>query len=140
MKKPFLTAFTTVLVWLLYCQPTSGQESDTIRRLAFSGYAKLYYLYDSSEPDNHIRPGFIYSHNRHNEVTLNLGYFKGTYHAPNVRANLALMAGTYANLAAEPGVLKNIFEANIGVRLSVSQRRTPSCSSPHPCPIFTGKS
>lgn len=40
--------------------------------------------------------------------------------ASNVRANLALAAGTYmnANLAAEPGVLRNIFEANAGVKLS----------------------
>ena len=40
--------------------------------------------------------------------------------ANNVRANLSLMTGTYANanLAAEPGVLKNIFEANVGIKLS----------------------
>lgn len=39
-----------------------------------------------------------------------------------MRANLAVMAGTYANanLAAEPGVLRNIFEANAGIKLSKS--------------------
>ena len=37
-----------------------------------------------------------------------------------MRANLAIAAGTYmnANYAAEPGVLKNIFEANAGYKLS----------------------
>ena len=66
------------------------------------------------------RPGFIYSHNRHNEFNLNLGFIKANYTAARVRANLALAAGTYmnANYAAEPGVLKNIYEANAGFKLS----------------------
>ena len=36
------------------------------------------------------------------------------------RANIALAVGTYmnANYAAEPGVLKNIYEANAGVKIS----------------------
>lgn len=86
----------------------------------FSGYLETYYQYDFRNPDNHQRPDFVYSHNRHNEFTLNLGYLRADYTHTNVRASLALMAGTYtnANLAAEPGVLKNIFEANAGVRLS----------------------
>ncbi len=37
-----------------------------------------------------------------------------------MRANLAFMTGTYANanLAAEPGVLRNILEGNVGVKIS----------------------
>jgi len=40
-----------------------------------------------------------------------------------VRANLALMAGTYANanLSAEPGVMRNILEAYAGVKISKSK-------------------
>jgi hypothetical protein len=85
-----------------------------------SGYLETYYLYDFNQPINNTRPGFIYSFNRHNEVNLNLGFVKGSYNTDNVRANLALMTGTYANanLAAEPGVLKNILEANAGVRIA----------------------
>ena len=54
---------------------------------------------------------------------MNLGFIKAAYDSGGVRANVALMAGTYtnANLAAEPGVLKNIFEANAGLRLSETQ-------------------
>jgi hypothetical protein len=65
------------------------------------------------------RPWFFYSHNRHNEFNLNLGFLKGSYNAENVRANLSLAAGTYmnANYAAEPGVLKNVFEADAGIKL-----------------------
>jgi len=89
-------------------------------RIKVTGYIDMYYGYDFNKPDNNTRPGFIYSHNRINEVNLNLGFIKGNYDNGTVRANLALMAGTYtnANLAAEPGVLKNIFEANAGLKLS----------------------
>jgi hypothetical protein len=89
-------------------------------QVELSGYVEAYYQYDFNQPQNQNRPGFVYSHNRHNEVNINLAYIKMAYAAPRLRANLALMAGTYsnANLAAEPGVLKNIYEANAGINLS----------------------
>jgi len=98
----------------------NAQKDTTVNPLSFSGYLETYYLYDFGNPADHNRPGFVYSHNRHNEVNINLGYIKAAYEKDNVRANLALMAGTYsnANLAAEPGVLKNIYEGNIGVKVS----------------------
>ena len=42
---------------------------------------------------------------------------KVNYSKDNVRGNFALMAGTYAeyNMSAEQGLLKNIYEANVGV-------------------------
>jgi hypothetical protein len=96
-----------------------GQEEP---KLKVSGYLETYFGYDFNKPADNNRPGFVYSHNRHNEVNLNLGFIKGSYENSMIRANLAVMAGTYANanLAAEPGVLKNIFEANAGVKLSKS--------------------
>lgn len=97
-----------------------AQTDSSKNTLTISGYVETYYSYDFSNPSNHNRPGFVYSHNRHNEVNLNLGFVKAAYQKENTRANLALMTGTYANanLAAEPGVLKNIFEANAGVKIS----------------------
>lgn len=88
--------------------------------IAISGYLETYYTYDLGNPDNHTRPAFTYSHNRHNEINVNLGYLKAAVLTTNVRANLALAVGTYmnANYAAEPGVLKNIYEANAGFRIS----------------------
>ncbi|NOT50919.1 MAG: porin [Chitinophagaceae bacterium] len=93
---------------------------DSTGSLTVSGYAEAYYNYDFNKPADNNRPGFIYSHNRHNEFNLNLGFIKANYTAERVRANLAVAAGTYmnANYAAEPGVLKNIFEANAGVKIS----------------------
>lgn len=92
-------------------------------KVKFSGYLETYYSYDFNKPADHNRPAFIYSHNRADEVNLNLGFIKAAYESSSIRANLALMAGTYtnANLAAEPGVLKNIFEANAGVKLSKTE-------------------
>ncbi len=98
-----------------------AQNNDK-KPLAFSGYAEVYYQYDFNNPQNNNRPGFVYSHNRNNEVNLNLGFIKANFNAERVRANLAVATGTYmnANYAVEPGVLKNIYEATVGIRLSKS--------------------
>lgn len=95
-------------------------NSEILDNLKISGYLETYYSYDFANPVNHNRPGFVYSHNRHNEVNLNLGFVKLAYNTDKVRGNIALMTGSYANanLAAEQGVLKNIFEANAGVKVS----------------------
>lgn len=96
------------------------QTDSTKNPLSISGYVETYYSYDFANPENHNRPGFVYSHNRHNEFNLNLGSIKAAYATNNVRANLGVMTGSYANanLAAEPGTFKNIFEANAGVKIS----------------------
>lgn len=88
--------------------------------ITWNGYIEAYYQYDFNKPGDHNRPAFIYSHNRHNEFSLNLGFVKGSYASERVRANLAIAAGTYmnANYSAEPGVLKNIYEANAGIKIS----------------------
>lgn len=88
--------------------------------ISISGYLETYYSYEFNKPLNNTKPSFIYSHNRANEINLNLGFIKAGYATEKLRANLSLATGTYmnANYAAEPGVLKNIYEANIGVKLS----------------------
>ena len=111
---------TLAAVFVLLAVKGWGQSDDARPRLTFTGYIEVYYAYDFGNPETHTRPGFAYSFNRHNEVNLNVGLVKAAYQAGNIRANLALMAGTYANanLAAETGVLKNIYEANAGVKIS----------------------
>ncbi|GAB2671759.1 porin [Flavihumibacter cheonanensis] len=113
LSRCFLYTFFTLAAGSLFAQKDSG-------KIKFSGYLETYYTYDFNRPQNHTRPDFLYSHNRHNEFNLNLGFLKGSFSSERLRANLAFAAGTYmnANLASEPGVLKNIFEANLGVKLS----------------------
>jgi hypothetical protein len=120
--KQTIAAFLTLIGLNAYAQEDSLKilPVKINPNLTISGYVETYYAYDFNEPESNTRPSFFYSHNRHNEVALNLGFIKAAYDNGSVRANLALMAGTYANanLAAEEGVLKNVYEANAGVKLS----------------------
>jgi len=117
-----------IILWyavLLSGSSVLGQDSTNVidpkpTPFTFSGYIEAYYQYDFNKPSDNNRPGFIYSHNRHNEFNLNLGYLKGSYNTEMIRANIAVAAGTYmnANYAAETGGLKNVYEANAGVKIS----------------------
>ena len=112
MKKLLTLTTAIAMGTLAYSQDKS--------KFTVSGYVEAYYGFDFNKPADNNRPNFIYSHSRTNEVNLNLGFIKGSYDDGLIRANLAVMTGTYANtnLAAEPGVLKNIYEANAGIKLS----------------------
>lgn len=106
-------------ILILLCVQVFAQEA---KRSPFtlSGYAEVYYSYDFNKPINNKKASFIYSHNRTNEVNLNLAFLKTTYDSGGIRANLSLATGTYmtVNYASEPDVLKNIYEANIGIKIS----------------------
>ena len=119
MKKIFLGAMLLAGI-TLFAQDSAKTAAPTPNPFSFSGYVEAYYQYDFNKPTDNNRPGFIYSHNRHNEFNLNLGFLKGSYNGERVRANLAIAAGTYmnANYAAETGVLKNVLEANAGLKIS----------------------
>lgn len=112
MKKNLMTVF---LMAILY----TGHTQDSTAVLAFSGYVDAFYAYDVNRPADNRRPAFLYSHNRQNEVNINLAYLKAAYTGAKTRANLALGVGTYMgdNYAAEPIALRNILEANAGIRL-----------------------
>ncbi|MEY2704291.1 MAG: hypothetical protein RL407_353 [Bacteroidota bacterium] len=85
-----------------------------------SGVIDLFYGYDFNQPEGKARLPFLSNHNRHNQVALNLGLVKLAYTQNRFRGNLALHAGSYSvdNYVDEPGVLKHVFEANVGVLLS----------------------
>ncbi len=84
-------------------------------KVTISGYIDTYYGYDFSNPANSERP-YSVSMNRHNEFTVNLAFAIGIV---AVWARFVPAFGTYmnANYASEPGTLKNILEAYIGVKL-----------------------
>ncbi len=115
-----------VLVLVVFCF-FSGiifSQNDSIWQqkpsLSLSGFLDAYYVYDFNEPPTNVRQSFLFNHNRHNEFNVNLGLIKLGLEHTKYRANLAFHAGTYVNdnYAAEPGLLKNIFEANVGISLS----------------------
>lgn len=88
-------------------------------KLIVGGLVDVYYGYDWSRPINADRP-YAVSSARHNEVNVNLAYADFKYLGDNVRAHFVPGFGTYvnANYAGENGTLKNLLEANVGVRLS----------------------
>lgn len=92
----------------------------TAKQVTFSGFVDVYYAYDLGHPQDDERPRFLYQYDRHNEVDLNLGLLQATYERDRVRGAVGLMVGTYAqaNLIGEPDLLRNVFEARVGMRLS----------------------
>jgi hypothetical protein len=98
-------------------QDSTKQQASPI---SFSGFVEAYNSYDFNKPAGNNRPFFLYSHNRHNEFNINLAYLKVSYNTERTRANIVIGVGTYmnANYTAEPGVMKNIYEADAGVKIS----------------------
>jgi hypothetical protein len=95
-------------------------QSDSAKKITYCAYGEMYYSYDFGKPAGHEKPNFLYNHKRHNEVNANLLLLKANFIDKNYRATLGLMAGNYVtyNLSSEPTWAQNIYEANIGVKLS----------------------
>lgn len=118
--------FKTVLLFTLLSFKLSAQDNHPWKQkpvLNISGFADVFYVYDFNQPQGTERQPFLFNHNRHNTFNLNMGFVKLAVDHRRYRANLALQAGTYAtdNYAAEPGILKHLFEANAGISLNKRQ-------------------
>ncbi len=123
MKKKMLNKLRSLLIFCLFNVTVHGQIDSAWQhepQLRISGYLDVFYVYDFNQPKGTIRQAFLFNHNRHNEFNLNLGFVKLDVEHTKYRANFALQSGTYANdnYASEPGLLKNIFEANCGISLN----------------------
>lgn len=114
--------FFTLFLFGFNCFAQTQKDSIWAQKpeLTISGFLDIFYVYDFNQPSGTERQTFLFNHNRHNEFNLNLGLVKLSLEHSKYRANIALQTGTYANdnYAAEPGVLQNIFEANIGISLN----------------------
>ncbi|MBK9256917.1 MAG: porin [Saprospiraceae bacterium] len=113
-----------ILILLCFFQIAITAQHDSIwyqkPELSISGFVDVFYVYDFNQPQGTERQAFLFNHNRHNEFNLNVGIVKLGLEHTKYRANLAMLTGTYANdnYVAEPGLLKNIFEAKIGIALN----------------------
>jgi hypothetical protein len=124
-KKLFFSLLTMLsCIASMMAQPAADSTTTATSGFTFGIFGDVYYLYDFNEPKDRERPGFVYAHSRHNEITLNNVVVSGKYSHTKVRANLGIHTGTYIqrNYAAEvindSEVLKYIYEANAGVRLA----------------------
>lgn len=104
----------------MLCAQESEADSTKAKHIRFSAFVDVYYAYDLGHPRDDERPQFLYQYDRHNEVDLNLGLVRADYEKDRVRAAFSLMEGTYAqaNLMHEPELLRNVYEARVGMKVS----------------------
>lgn len=113
--------FITTLIAAFIATTSMAQDSSAEKsKLSWSVFADAYYSYDFNQPANHEKASFLYNYKMHNEVNLNLALAQVSFQNDKVRANTGFQVGTYPeyNYAAEQGLLKNVYQANVGVRLS----------------------
>lgn len=113
------------LILICSCQQLFGQfvqfapTGDSSQgKVTLEGYVDAYFAFDGSQPADANRPYFV-SQSRHNEFNINMAYISLKFSSERVRATFTPGFGTYmnANYAAERMTLKNIIEANVGVKL-----------------------
>lgn len=117
MKKLIFTLGVLSLGQMVFAQEEGTKKESGLK---FSGYMEVFYSFDFNQPEDHIRQPFFYTFNRHNEINVNIARIKASYENESMRANFALMAGTYPedNMTAEQGMLKYIEEASLGMKVS----------------------
>jgi hypothetical protein len=98
---------------------TENYDSLEVGKIRIGGLIDTYYGFDFNEPATSDRP-YCVSSPRHNEININLAYIEVQYLNERVRGRLVPGFGTYinSNYANEKGTLKNLIEANVGVRIS----------------------
>ncbi len=114
-----IVRYFILLIMLVSIETKAQLDSIGDFKVTLNGYLETYYLYDFANPGDHLRPAFYVSHHRHNEFNLNMGIMRFSAENKKVKTAFALMSGTYVNtnLALETGVLKNIYEANVSLKL-----------------------
>lgn len=109
-----------ILLFILCFSKLSAQDSSTRSKLNFELYGDFFINGTFNNPSSHKISDYLYSYNRTNEFAINLAYLKGKYVDTNFRMNMAFMTGTYGtdNYAGEDGLFRNLYEANLGFKLS----------------------
>ena len=98
------------------------ESSKSSSALRLSGYLESYYV-NPLHSDGDL-PNYVYSYQQTEQVNINLGLIQARYSSEDFRANLGIASGTFmrANYAKESGILNNLYQANIGFRLSDHQQ------------------
>lgn len=119
MKCKFIYCLCFILISTILKSQENGEWSGK-PSFEFTGFIESFYAYDFNKPEGNSRQNFFFNHNRHNEFNINMALLQFNIRHNKYRANVAFHAGTYANdnYVNEPGVLKNIFEANAGFSLN----------------------
>jgi hypothetical protein len=99
-------------------------SSDTIwtkpPKITISGFVDAFYIYDFNKPTTVQRQPFLYNHNRHNEINVNLALVQFSAIHEKYRAQLGMQMGTYAhdNYVNEQPIFQFVNEAYVGISLN----------------------
>ncbi len=101
---------------------THAEPSLNRSTLQLNAYFESYYV-DARESRRQL-PEQVYSYQQVNQPAINLAYVQASFAQPDIRGNLAFAGGTFmrANYAREPEGLDNLYQANVGIRLSEQQQ------------------
>jgi len=118
-----MTLSRSVLAQVINTATMDTVETTIIGHVGLGGYVDTYYGYDFSQPASGTNPYFV-SSAKHNELTVNLAYVDVRYRSSYMRVRFVPGFGTYmdANYSKEPGSLKNMLEANVGVLVSSKKK------------------
>lgn len=106
----------------LLCISAYASSDSSSRSINFSGYIETYYRYDFGKPRFTNLSGIV-NHDKNNEIAINLALIKASYQSKNIRGNIGLMFGTYAeaNFNSTNYLYKYIYESYAGIKLSKSK-------------------
>ncbi len=128
LRKVFPALLVLILPFAGYSQVINTATMDTVEttmigHVGLGGYVDSYYSYNFSRPTDGENPYFV-SSARNNELTINLAYVDVRYRSTKMRVRFVPGFGTYmdANYKNEPGSLKNMVEASVGVIVSAKRR------------------
>lgn len=124
-KKIFFALFLLFIISNLsfgqIINPGISDSYDSLEngKISIGGLVDAYYGFDFNRPSSKNRD-YSVSSSRHNEFNINLAYLDIKYKNNRVRAHLVPSFGTYMNenYANEKGTIKNLVEANVGIKIS----------------------
>lgn len=107
-------------MWFVSTLNVFSQTDSTKQSLKAFGFADLYYLHNFNSSLEGARNTYTFSHGIQNQISVNLAMIHVAYEKERFRSAFAIMGGTYANqnLSHENKVLKHIYEARLGFKLS----------------------
>lgn len=115
--------FRSRLLFIISLLPsfTHAEPSLNPSALQLNAYLESYYV-DARNSRQQL-PEHFYSYQQINQPAVNLAFIQASFNQPDFRANLAFASGTFmrANYAREPDGLNNLYQANVGIRLSQQQ-------------------
>lgn len=99
-------------ILFILCFSVFNLEATDTAHWKFSCYGEVYFQQERGEA---LRPGFLFSHHRNGAAATNLVLGQVQRVSKRLGLYLGLMDGSYArtNLAAEPRMLRHVFEARI---------------------------